>query len=227
MRKWNRRELFKNSLLGLTAIGAGAFTLEDALAPTPARGELGEYGKFLLARGEDPDAPPRSLKPTDADSLGPYYKEGAPFRGRLTPKDAPGTPMSIRGRVYGHESRKPLDGAVIDVWQADASGRYHGMDERENFRYRARMRAARGGFYRFETVRPGHYGFGFRGRPSHVHFYVRHPDYRPLVTQLYFEGDPRLGASERAKPSLIIPLRRPSLGKKHETGRFNIVLTKG
>ncbi len=227
MKKWNRRELLRDSLLGLTTIGAGVFALEDALAPTPAHGELGEYGEFLLARGESPDAPPRSFDPTDADARGPFYKKGAPFRGRVAPEDAPGTPMLIRGRVYGREARKALDGAVIDVWQADAGGRYHGMDEKENFRYRARMRSAQGGFYRFETVHPGRYGSGFWRRPSHIHFYVRHPDYRPLVTQLYFEGDPRLSGRERSKPSLIIPLRQASLGKKYETGRFDIVLTKG
>ncbi len=129
MKKWNRRELLRDSLLGLTTIGAGVFALEDALAPTPAHGELGEYGEFLLARGESPDAPPRSFDPTDADAWGPFYKQGAPFRGRVAPEDAPGTPMLIRGRVYGREARKALDGAVIDVWQADAGGRYHGMDE--------------------------------------------------------------------------------------------------
>ena len=37
--------------------------------------------------------------------MGPYYKEGAPFRGRLMPQDAPGTPMLIRGHVYGHDTR--------------------------------------------------------------------------------------------------------------------------
>ena len=134
MRKWNRRELLKNSLLGLTALGTGAFSLRETLAPTPAYGELGEFGKFLLAQGEKPDeAPSNARKPTASDSMGPYYKEGAPYRGRLMPKDAPGTPMIIRGRVYGHDTRKTLEGAIIDVWQADDSGSYHGMDEKENY----------------------------------------------------------------------------------------------
>ena len=65
MRKWNRRELLKNSLLGLTALGTGTFTLHETLAPTPAYGELGEFGKFLVAKGEKPDeAPPQARKPT-------------------------------------------------------------------------------------------------------------------------------------------------------------------
>ena len=117
MKKWNRRELLKNSLLGLSALGAGAFGLRQTLAPTPAYGELGEFGKFLIAQGEKPgEAPPIARKPTASDSMGPYYKEGAPFRGRLMPQDAPGTPMLIRGHVYGHDTRKPLQGATIDVW---------------------------------------------------------------------------------------------------------------
>ena len=87
MKQWNRRELLKNSLLGLSALGAGAFGLRTTLAPTPAYGELGEFGKFLLAQGEKPgETPPQARKPTASDSMGPYYKEGAPFRGRLMPR---------------------------------------------------------------------------------------------------------------------------------------------
>ena len=227
MKKWNRRDLLKNFLIGLTTLGAGAFGLKKSLAPTPAYGDLGEFGKFLLARGEkldEPPPPPR--KPTDSDSMGPYYKEGAPFRGYLMPKDAPGAPMIIRGRVYGYDSQKPIEGVTIDVWQADANGSYHGMDEKENYLYRARMRTTRSGLYQFETVHPGRYGFGFWARPSHIHFYIRHPDYQPLVTQLYFKGDPRLGDHERARPSLITVLKKVSWGKTYELGNFDIVVVR-
>ncbi|MDE0332443.1 MAG: hypothetical protein OXL41_11295 [Nitrospinae bacterium] len=227
MKKWNRRELLKNSLLGLTALGAGAFGLRKSLALTPAHGEPGEFGKFLIAQGEKPGAvPPPARNPTASESMGPYYKEGAPFRGRLMPQGAPGTPMIIRGHVYGHDTRKPLEGATIDVWQADASGSYHGMDKKENYLYRARMLTTRQGLYQFETVHPGRYGFALWARPSHIHFYVRHPEYKPLVTQLYFQGDPRLGAHERAKPSLIIALKKVSWGKTYELGIFDIVLVR-
>ncbi len=227
MKKWDRRELLKNALLGLTALGAGGFALQKTLAPTPAHGELGEFEKILRAQGESADgALPKRREPTASDAWGPFYKKGAPFRGYAAPGDAPGTPMIIRGHVYGHDTQKPLPGATIDIWQADANGRYHGMDERENFLYRARMRTTRRGLYQLRTVHPGHYGFGFWGRPSHIHFYIRHPDYRPLVTQLYFRGDPRLTDRERAKPSLIIPLRHVSLGKTYEWGYFPIVLTR-
>ena len=225
MKKWNRRELLKNSLLGLTALGAGAFAFRKTLAPTPAYGELGEFGKFLLAQGEKLDeAPPQARKPTAPDAMGPFYKSGAPFRGYLMPRDAPGARMIIRGQVYGHDTQKTLEGATIDVWQADTNGRYHGMDEKDNFLYRARMRTSRRGLYQFETVHPGRYGFGFRARPSHIHFHIRHPDYQPLVTQLYFRGDPRLGDHERSKPSLIIPLQKTFVGKRYELGFFDIVL---
>ncbi len=204
MKKWNRRELLEKSLAGLTA--TAAFTL---------------IPRIPLARGEKL-APPSGATPSD--SLGPYYKKGAPFRGYLAPEGAAGVPMLIQGRVYGADTRKALDGATIDVWQADAKGRYHGMDEEENFLYRARMRTTQGGFYRFRTIRPGHYGFALWGRPAHIHYYVRHSDYRPLVTQLYFEGDPRLGARERARPSLIAAVRKIQLEKTYEAARFDIVL---
>ena len=227
MEKWNRRELLKNSLLGLTALGTGAFALRETLAPTPAYGDLGEFGKFLIAQGEKPEegAAP-GAKPTASDSMGPYYKEGAPFP-RLS--DAPGR----AGDAHAHPRPRlwtrhpePLESATIDVWQADDSGSYHGMDEKENYLYRARMRSTSRGLYQFETVHPGRYGFGFWARPSHIHFYIRHPDYQPLVTQLYFRGDPRLGDRERARPSLIIPLKKVSWGKTYELGNFDIVLVR-
>ncbi len=227
MKKWNRRELLKNSLLGLSALGTGAFALQDTLSPTPAYGELGEFGDFLLAQGEKLDeAPPDARKPTAPDAMGPFYKQGAPFRGFLMPRDALGTPMIIRGHVYGHDTQKTLEGATIDVWQADTNGRYHGMDEKDNFLYRARMRTSRRGLYQFETIHPGRYSVGSGLRPSHIHFYIRHPDYQPLVTQLYFQGDPRLSDHERSRPSLIIPLQKIPLGKRYELGHFNIVLVR-
>ncbi len=227
MKKWNRRKLLKNFLLGLTALSSSAFGLYKNLSPTPAYGELGEFGKFLIAKGEKLDeVPPKRRKPTASDSMGPYYKEGAPFRGRLMPQGAPGSPMIIRGHVYGYDTQKPLEGATIDVWQADTNGSYHGMGEKGNYLYRARMRTIHQGLYQFETVHPGRYGFGFWARPSHIHFYVRHPDYQSLVTQLYFRGDPRLGDHEQLRPSLIIPLKKVSWGKTYELGNFDIVLMR-
>ena len=52
------------------------------------------------------------------------FREGAPYRAKVTPPLAEGTVLLVSGRVWGADTRKPLAGAVLDVWQADAHGRY-------------------------------------------------------------------------------------------------------
>jgi protocatechuate 3,4-dioxygenase beta subunit len=115
---------------------------------------------------------------------------------------------------------------VLDVWQADARGRYGG--EGEGFKNRARMLTDEGGRYEFETIRPGAYGAGSFMRASHIHCLVRHPGYADLVTQIFFEGDPRNAGDPLVKPSLTISLRRAEAGgRPYETGTFDIVLARG
>ena len=44
-------------------------------------------------------------------------------------------------------------------------------------------------------------------RPPHIHYWVRHANYRPLVTQLYFRGDPHQREDQFIRQSLVIDLR--------------------
>lgn len=61
---------------------------------------------------------------TSADLVGPAYRKGAPFRDRLCPRDEPGDPLVVEGAVRDLDGR-PLPGALLDVWQADARGPRH------------------------------------------------------------------------------------------------------
>ena len=85
-------------------------------------------------------------------------------------------------RVRDARTCKPLPNALLDVWQADHHGEY---DEKLG---RARVRAGSDGAFSFTTTRPAPYGM----RPAHIHFIVSADRKKPLVTQLYFEGDPYL-----------------------------------
>lgn len=161
-------------------------------------------------------------RPTGADILGPFYLPDAPFVETLC--DAPeGKRLVVSGRVLRAPDCRPLAGVVLDVWQADAQGNY---SDRISGRcaLRGKVRTDEQGRYRFETVMPGAYGIGGgRSRPSHVHLRASRDGYRPLVTQLYFEGDPHLAGDPFARPPRTVPLRSDGAG---HAAQFDLVLER-
>jgi protocatechuate 3,4-dioxygenase beta subunit len=124
----------------------------------------------------------RAHRPTPDNTLGPYYREGAPVKTRLTELNDQGTPLIVSGRVRNTDD-EPLPAAVIEVFQADHRGDY----DLQGFRYRGRIPLRGSGEYTFMTVVPGQYG----GRAQHIHYVVNAPGHKTLVTQLYFENDPK------------------------------------
>jgi protocatechuate 3,4-dioxygenase, beta subunit len=110
-----------------------------------------------------------------------------------------GERIIVTGRVQDEDGR-PLAGALIEVWQANAAGRYdHQVDQHPapldpNFSGGGRCLADDGGRYRFVTVKPGAYPWGNHEnawRPAHIHFSVFGRQFvQRLVTQMYFPGDP-------------------------------------
>jgi len=143
--------------------------------------------------------------PTRSDFLGPMYVPGAPRRSVLATSDEPGERIRIRGTVYGPDCKTPLSKALLDVWQADAKGNYHGKDEA--YRLRGQILTHERGEYEFESVKPGNYGDSTGTRPAHFHLTISSPGHEPLTTHLYFKGGPVLGP-RHVRPGL--PLRRPA-----------------
>jgi len=233
MDRYSRRGFFvRTGGLGLAA-GVGGLVLPAGASPTASSGVLGAYGAFLSQNGEAVPTAKGDWKPTEDNILGPYYRKGAPFRGKITPPLSAGKVLVVRGRVWGHDTRKPLAGAVVDIWQADANGRYDNEDPRnppaENvFVNRARMVADESGYYEYETVHPGRYQVGQgQWRPAHVHYMVVHPGYQTLVTQMYFAGDPMNRTDSFIKPSLIVkPADVKVEGGVYESATFDIVLAR-
>lgn len=172
-----------------------------------------------------------ALEPTSPDIEGPYYRAGAPFSNDLVPPGGMGRRLRIIGCVKGVDGR-PLPGALVDVWQADASGAYD-IVEPENaanrgtpFRFRARMNAGADGCYAYRTVMPGQYEVSEgQFRPSHIHYKVSAPGYRGLTTQLYFDGDRYNAADPWFQASNAVHLVNAPGGG--EAGRFDVVLTEG
>jgi protocatechuate 3,4-dioxygenase beta subunit len=125
---------------------------------------------------------PAALPLTPESGLGPYYKRGAPTASSLVVPGDPGLPLVVSGKVFDRAG-KPLSGAVLEVWHADARGVY----DLAGFRYRASVVAGPDGSYRFLTVMPGHYP---ERLAQHIHYRVSAPGRKVLVTQLYFATDP-------------------------------------
>jgi len=120
--------------------------------------------------------------PTPSNTLGPYYKKGAPLRESLIERNDPGSPLLVAGRVR-NTSGQALPLATIEVFHSDHQGDY----DLEGFRYRGSIPVRESGEYKFETIVPGQYG----GRAQHIHYVITAPGHRQLVTQLYFETDPK------------------------------------
>jgi protocatechuate 3,4-dioxygenase, beta subunit len=117
-------------------------------------------------------------------------------------KSAPlGEKMVVAGRLLD-EGGKPIRRSLVEIWQANASGRYaHPGDRHEapldpNFTGIGRAFTDDEGWYRFVTIKPGAYPWQnhpFAWRPQHIHFsLLGNAPVQRLVTQMYFPGDPLL-----------------------------------
>jgi protocatechuate 3,4-dioxygenase beta subunit len=116
-----------------------------------------------------------------------------------------GSLIHVSGRVLDEDGR-PVRGAIVEIWQANAAGRYFNpLDRRDapldpNFVGNGRCRADDDGRYGFFTIKPGAYPVPDSGgwwRPPHIHFSILGPgSLSRLVTQMYFPGDP-LNALDR------------------------------
>jgi protocatechuate 3,4-dioxygenase beta subunit len=110
-----------------------------------------------------------------------------------------GQRIIISGRVLD-ERRRPVPNTVMEIWQANAAGRYiHSKDDWDapldpNFTGAGRVVTDAEGRYRFVTIRPGAYPWGNHRnawRPAHIHLSLLGPAFATrLVTQLYFPDDP-------------------------------------
>lgn len=141
---------------------------------------------------------------TLSELTGPVYGHETvqPGDADLT-KQHTGEPLGERIIVYGHvldEDAKPVPDTLVELWQANASGRYtHVVDQHAapldpNFTGAGRTVTDDKGRYQFLTIKPGAYPWGNHDnawRPAHIHFSLfGHAFASRLVTQMYFPSDP-------------------------------------
>jgi protocatechuate 3,4-dioxygenase beta subunit len=120
---------------------------------------------------------------------------------RVAGRDALGERIIVAGRVTDDADR-PVRHAMIELWQANAAGRYHhDRDVHDapldpNFRGAGRVFTDEDGRYRFVSIKPGAYPWRNHAnawRPNHIHLSLFGASWGArLVTQMYFPGDPLL-----------------------------------
>jgi protocatechuate 3,4-dioxygenase beta subunit len=155
---------------------------------------------------------------------------------------AMGERIIVRGRITDEDGR-PVPHTMIEIWQANAAGRYqHPSDQHDapldpHFRGEGRLFTDEDGCYEFVTIKPGAYPWRNHPnawRPNHIHFSYFGPAFATrLITQMYFPGDPLLAldpvfdavADAAARDRLIaafdIGVTRPEWALGY---RFDVVL---
>lgn len=202
-------------------------------------------GGLAAARGSPVLAALRTATPPQ--TLGPFYPVTKPLdrdndltvvAGRSG--RAEGTPIHVIGRVVDQAGR-PMRNATVEIWQANALGRYHHPRDPANapidpnFQGYGHDGTDDDGAYRFLTIQPPPYPASANWmRPAHIHFAIRGPGFERLVTQMYFTGDPHLEGDRilngigdpAARASVIVPLQPPPMGldPTAQVATFDIVL---
>ncbi|KAG5991080.1 hypothetical protein E4U54_003965 [Claviceps lovelessii] len=114
----------------------------------------------------------------------------------------------MHGTISHLLTGKPISGAIVDIWQASANGKYDFQDPENQTpnNLRGKFTADENGRYWFYCYYPTAYSLPHDGpayqlitlmdrhsmRPAHIHIMVTHPDFKGCTTQLYPRDDPWL-----------------------------------
>ena len=124
----------------------------------------------------------KRLVPTAEMTLGPFFPREFAAGASDLAAGVHGEPIEITGRVVQADGRA-LDNVVLEIWQADAQGRF------DNSAFSGWGRAATdsAGTYVFRTIKPG----AIRGRAPHINFLILYSGLmRQLQTVMYFDDSP-------------------------------------
>ncbi|WP_313622681.1 protocatechuate 3,4-dioxygenase subunit beta [Achromobacter sp.] len=202
------------------------------------------YGSTRLRSPNEPlIVVPQTLSEITGPAFGAeFVRNGDNDLTRVASAEAIGERIIVSGRVLD-ENGRPVPDALIEIWQANAAGRYlHKRDQHDapldpNFSGEGRTVTDAHGRYQFKTIKPGAYPWGnhYNGwRPQHIHFSLFGRAYATrLVTQMYFPGDPLLEfdpifqcvPDAKARNRLIAALDWETTVPEYALGyRFDIVL---
>ena len=163
--------------------------------------------EYRSSRLRSPRQPLLSLPTTLSEETGPLFGHALPgtkdddliHNFAAAGESALGPRILVHGQLRD-QSGRAVPGALVEVWQANAGGRYRHRNEGylapldPNFGGCGRCLTDAQGYYRFTSVQPAPYPWPNgpnSWRPAHIHFSLFGPAFaQRLVTQMYFEGDP-------------------------------------
>ncbi|MEM9568706.1 MAG: intradiol ring-cleavage dioxygenase [Cyanobacteria bacterium P01_E01_bin.34] len=140
-----------------------------------------------------PSCPEAAITPEQFE--GPFYLCDSPERSSLLESGISGQRMILSGQVLSVNCI-PISNALVDFWQADASGNY----DEDGYRLRGHQFTDGEGRYQLETIIPGEYP----GRTRHLHVKIQVPERPFFTTQLFFPADPLNGDDRFFQPELTM-----------------------
>lgn len=183
----------------MSLIPPGSYRREDAGQPASL------YPPYASTVARSPREPLVKIPHTPTETTGPANAWSRLMGGAMTDlttqhKAMPqGQRIVVSGRILDEDGR-PVPNTVMEIWQANAAGRYiHKKDQWDapldpNFTGAGRVITDAEGRYQFTSVRPGAYPWKNHKnawRPSHIHLSLLGPAFATrLVTQMYFPDDP-------------------------------------
>ena len=151
----------------------------------------------------------KGTRPTQANNLGPFFREGAPHLtngASLLRSPTPGPRLVFKGYVRDLDG-KPVEGALVDVWHSSPVGLYENQDATQaEMNLRGKFTTGADGAFWFTSVKPAGYPVPVDGpngallaaqkrhnmRPAHLHFLIHKPGYKTIASQVYDPEDPHL-----------------------------------
>ena len=163
----SRKSILRLAGIVAASLGTGAWKSRDAEGGGPAAVEAGRVSCVL----------------TPEMTEGPFYIAREKVRRNIT-DGHPGTPLVLRLTVVDASTCKPIKGAAVDIWHADAAGNYSGFGAGSGNRTSMRgiQRTDANGVATFRTVYPGWY----QGRSVHIHVKVHVRGHVVHTGQLFF-----------------------------------------
>ena len=226
-----RRTFIQHTAAGLAALGASGLVLRSDAQPTQEvnRDKSDRVLIQMAAIKQDLVSAKGELRKVTPQPYGPFYRPGAPFRGKLSLPGEAGTTFILSGRVWAFDTKRPLPGAVLDFWHVDMQEKY--SNGTTDFRNRGRLISSETGQYELESIRPIPYRPNPTGAPdfwrcAHFHLVAVCPGYQPLVTEIHFQGDPKKNDPMYKVENAIAVEERSVNGKMFQTGVFDIVLER-
>jgi protocatechuate 3,4-dioxygenase beta subunit len=178
------------------------------------RSSLGQSAGPVLLE-PTPAVDDNDLELTPQETVGPAFEPNSPLKNNFRESGVTGALVTLAGFVLDRKG-KPIKGALLDFWHADADGQY----DFNGFRCRGHQFSEANGRYELQTILPGVYP----GRTRHYHVRLQAPPGSVLTTQLYFPGEPRNNSDFLFRRDLLLNVHDTDHGR---LANFNFVLEAG